>query len=147
MADPPRKYLHRTESLWKSPLRVQAQATAPARYLLSMDWDYRREKDHKDHQQGSGPGVPATHPQLPPASEGYRDPLTDGSRRRTVDIPFQVVAKQVKAAMSSTPNLWVIESLSGRLQLKNLGWGSEFIVVVLDSNEDQGKRALQRIRR
>ena len=43
--------------------------------------------------------MPTGHPQLSPTSERYRETLTDSSRQRAMDIPFQVAANEIKAVM------------------------------------------------
>jgi hypothetical protein len=99
------KYLHSLKPLWKSPLRVQAQTATPARHLLSMDGINRREKNHEDRQQGSGPGMPAAYPQLPPTSWEHRDTSTEGSRQRALDIPLHAASNQTEAGMNQQADL------------------------------------------
>jgi hypothetical protein len=53
-----------------------------------------------DRQQGSGSGMHTEGPQLPEAPKRHCDSSTEGSRHRTLDIPFRVGAKEVEAVMN-----------------------------------------------
>jgi len=72
----------------------------PARYLLSMDRDYRRKEDDQDHQQGNGSGMHTAHPELPKVSERPGDTSAKSSRRGAMDIPAPIAAKEVEAVMN-----------------------------------------------
>jgi hypothetical protein len=65
-----------------------------------MDRVDRRKKNDENRQQGSGSGMHAEHPQLPPTSEGHRDTSTESPRQRAMDIPFHVAANEVEAVMN-----------------------------------------------
>jgi hypothetical protein len=65
-----------------------------------MDRVYWRKKNNEDRQQGSGSGMHTEGPQLPETPKRHCDSSTEGSRHRTLDIPFHVAAKEVEVVMN-----------------------------------------------